>query len=182
MDALEGCCPFRPHGSIERRLCAGGEDKMSTSKGAVSENNTSKRTVGGEGLSGDEGESSACSTLVAGIPGYGAFVFTSASKFDDSHSVTQEPPRKRGKTDVKSETDARLIRSYGTFRYLVLNTLNATLAEVEDAKRQDGADIVKVGATALKMLACLYIEVSKTDQMRTLCIVLDTNRRRKDVD
>lgn len=104
----------------------------------------------------------ACSSYVTNIPGHSAFAYVSKSKLEvnttDSRCEAIVSAAEKRKKSEKSTEEAQVIRTYGTFKHLVLKTLNRVLADVEDIGRS-GSDVVHAGSRTNTMVAAKYIGV-----------------------
>lgn len=139
-------------------------------------------------------ESSASCTSVAPIIGHAGFAYVRRNSLECDHSALtedsnnhagmMEPTRasKKRKEAIASGDEERLIRSYGTFQHLVAKVLNSILASIEDEKRPVGTDVLKVGSTTHTFVGAIYLEPTKSHGIRSLCVVIDTNRRRNGMD
>lgn len=127
----------------------------------------------------DSGESS----VVANVVGLGVMAYVATSRFDDS-SIADNPSAAVTESKVAepcASGEQKAVRSYGTLRHLMLKTLNALLADVEDIARVNG-DVVKVGTSGNSMIAALYLEPEHAGRHRTLAILFDVYRRRSEAD
>lgn len=70
------------------------------------------------------------------------------------------------------------LRTYGTIEHLVLKTFNTTLGAVEDIKRNEGADVIRVERSGNTVVGAFYMELSVGKGHRTMATIFDVVHRR----